>query len=107
MRTTLSPAFRSMLIFSTELVFGPRNASQQVSSNPFLGRTCKRTNCADDGCTAIIGLRFELGVQAREPFNSSSSRGQVIKGVGHVVGSYARLLSVPVRSFVQKGEKEQ
>lgn len=29
MRTTLSPAFRSMLIFSTELVFGPRSVHQQ------------------------------------------------------------------------------
>lgn len=88
MRTTLSPAFRSMLIFSTELVFGPESANQRSSLNPLLGRICKHTNCADDGCTAIVGLGSELGVQAREPFNSSASGGQVIKGVGHIVGSY-------------------
>lgn len=89
MRTTLSPAFRSMFIFSTELVFGPGSANQRNSSNPFSGRTCKHTNCADDGCTAIIGLGFELGIQAREPFNPSASGRQVIKGVGHVVSSYS------------------
>lgn len=85
MRTTLSPAFRSILIFSTELVFGPKSANQRSAFNLLSGRTCKHTNCADDGCTAIIGLGFEFGVQAREPFNSSASGGQVIKGVGHGV----------------------
>ena len=37
MRTTLSPALRSILIFSTELVFGPQRASQQHGLNGRLG----------------------------------------------------------------------
>ena len=64
MRTTLSPTFRSMLIFSTELVFGPNVQVSDPDPILVLGRKCKHTNCADDGCTPVIGLGLELGVQA-------------------------------------------
>ena len=64
MRTTLSPALRSMLIFSTELVFGPDAQVSEATSVPVSRRTCKHTNRADDGCSAIIGLGLELGIQA-------------------------------------------
>ena len=61
MRTTLSPALRNMLIFSTELVFGP---GAQVSEAGSYLVSCKHTNGANDGCSAIIALGLELGVQA-------------------------------------------
>ena len=51
----------------------------------------EHTNCADDGCTAIIGLGFEFGVQTGKPFDLSASRGQVVKRVGHAVGSCTEL----------------
>ena len=91
MRTTLSPALRSMLIFSTELVFGPIAQISEAHAMPVSEQKYKHTNCADDGCTATIGLGLELGIQAREPFNLSASRRQVIERVGHGVDSSTQL----------------
>ena len=61
MRTTLSPALRNMLIFSTELVFGP---GARVSEAGSCFVSCKHTDCANDGGSTIIALGLELGVEA-------------------------------------------
>lgn len=65
------------------------------------------TNCADDGCTAVIGLGLKFGVQAGKPFNLSASRGQVIKGVGHVVGSCAIALKRAVGASFQTCQRKR
>ena len=86
MRTTFSPALRSILIFSTELVLGPigqllaklAGASKELPQ-PCGHLTDKLTNCANDRGTTIICLWLELGVQAGEPFDLGASAGQVIQ----------------------------
>ena len=90
MRTTFSPALRSMLIFSTELVFGPigQLSAELAESFREMPQPCghltdKLTNCANDRGAAIIRLWLELGVQAGKPFDLGASTGQVIQGVGH------------------------
>ena len=69
MRTTFSPALRSILIFSTELVLGP--IGQLLAELAETSEKCripadiwtdKLTNCANDRGAAIVRLWLELSV---------------------------------------------
>ena len=82
MRTTFSPALRSILIFSTELVLGPIDqllAKLADASQKCRNPAGKLTNCTNDRGTTIVCLWLELGVQAGEPFDLGASAGQVIQ----------------------------
>jgi hypothetical protein len=106
---------RSLLIFSTEFVFGPVyfvsvlvhlevgslvecNASPSVRGSSLN----ELTNGADDGGPAEVFGRIVLGVELGQPLDSSASSVQMVESVRHIVSKWISRLLAGVLGLCRK-----